>query len=61
MESWWIDRKRLLVESVDRLRAERVLDRFWDAVGRRRDDVEVGKGGAAIVGSHLLLDVLVDA
>jgi len=33
----------LRVESVERLRDESVVERLWEAVGKRREDVEVGK------------------
>lgn len=51
--SWWIDCKRLLVESVKLLREERVLERFCEAVGRRREAIEFGKEVVAAIDGFL--------
>ena len=47
--SWWMDCKRLLVESVERFRDERVLERFCEAVGKMREDIELGKDGVSAI------------
>ena len=40
-----------MVESVVRFREERVLEKLWDLVGRRREDTEVGNEGSTAIAS----------
>ena len=42
-ESWTIEFSLLLVESVERLSEDSVREGFCEAIGRRRDEVEVGR------------------
>ena len=44
-----------MVQSVDRFREERVLDKLWEAGGRSREDTEVGKEDSTVI---LLLEVV---
>lgn len=41
------------MESVERFREERVLEKFCEAEGRRSDDVEVGRKEVAFIVLHL--------
>jgi len=43
-ESWWIERSRLVIDRVELLREDNILEKFCEAAGSTRDDVEVGNG-----------------
>ena len=38
-----------MVDSVDRFKEDRVLERLWEAFGRSREDTEVGKGDSRAI------------
>ncbi len=38
-----------MVQSVERFREERVLEKFWEAEGRSREDTGVGKEGSTAI------------
>lgn len=42
-ESWCIECRRFVEDRVERLREESVLEKLWEADGRIREFVEVGK------------------
>ncbi len=38
-----------MAESVERFREERVLEKFWEAEGRNREDTDVGREGSTAI------------
>ena len=38
-----------MVDRVERFREERVLERFWEAEGRSREETAVGKGVSTVI------------
>lgn len=41
--------RRLVIQSVDRFREERVLEKLWEVEGRIREDTEVGKEDSSVI------------
>ena len=41
--------RRLVAERVERFREDRVLEKFWEAEGRSREDTDVGKEGSTAI------------
>ena len=38
-----------MIHRVERFREERVLEKLWEAEGRSREDIEVGKAGSTAI------------
>ena len=50
-----MEARRLVIERVERLREERVLEKLCDAIGRWRDEVEVGSDSGGFSTSMLVI------